>query len=85
LQAISGVPLGATTDVTVGANPGQSLAYQYTASDGTQIVGTAVAVYVAATQQGYQLSVEAPKDQAAAVQTVLDGVLKTSQFFAPVR
>jgi hypothetical protein len=85
LQAISGVSLGATTDVTVGTNPGQSLAYQYTDSDGTPIVGTAVAVYVASTQQGYQLSVEAPKDQAVAIQTVLDGVLKTSQFFAPVQ
>jgi len=85
LQAISGVTLGATTAVTVGTNPGQSLAYQYTASDGTPIVGTAVAVYVASTRQGYQISVEAPKDQAAAIQTVLDGVLKTSQFFAPVQ
>jgi hypothetical protein len=35
-----------------------------------------VAVYVASTQQGYQLSVEAPKDQAAAIHRVLDGVVE---------
>ena len=83
LKAIDGATLEQPTDVTVGTTPGTSISYQYTGSDGVQISGTAVAVYIADTQQGYMLSIEAPSDQADAAQKTLDEVLKSSQFFAP--
>ena len=84
LNAIPGVSLGHPTAVTIGPHQGTRIAYQYTNSDGVPIVGTAVAVYIADTQQGYLLSIEAPKDQAAAAQQIFAAVLKSSQFFAPV-
>jgi outer membrane lipoprotein SlyB len=84
VSGILGVQIGQTTAVAVGANNGTSLAYRYTGSDGVQIVGTAVAVYVAETQQGYLLQIEAPNDQADAAQKIFEQVLQSSQFFAPV-
>jgi hypothetical protein len=83
LKGIAGVSVGQTTDVTVGTSQGSSTTYQYTNSDGVQIVGTAVAVYSADTHQGYMLSIEAPSDQADAAAKTFDEVLKSSQFFAP--
>jgi hypothetical protein len=84
VTGIQGVQLGQTAAVTVGTTKGTSITYQYTDSDGVQIVGTAVAVYVAETQQGYMLQMEAPTDQADAAQQIFDQVLQSSQFFAPV-
>jgi hypothetical protein len=83
LKAIDGATIEQPTDVTVGTNPGSICSYQYTDSDGVQISGTAVAVYIADTQQGYMLRIGAPSDQADAAQKILDEVLKSSQFFAP--
>ncbi len=83
LNGIDRVKIGQTTDVTVGASPGRSASYQYTNTDGVQIIGTAVAVYITDTQQGYMLSIEAPDDQADAANEIFDEVLKSSQFFAP--
>jgi outer membrane lipoprotein SlyB len=80
---IAGVTIGQTTGVTVGNTQGTSMAYQYTDSDGDQIDGTAVAVYVAKTEQGYMLEFETPDDEAAAMQKVVSEVLGSSQFFAP--
>ncbi|MEP7284418.1 MAG: clostripain-related cysteine peptidase [Chloroflexota bacterium] len=85
VDSIDGVKIGQTTSVTVGNNQGTSIAYQYADSDGGQIVGTAVAVYIAETKQGYMLQIEAPNDQAAAVQKVFTQVLQSSQFFAPAQ
>ncbi len=84
LNAIGGVSIGQSTNVTVGTSQGTSTSYQYTNTDGVQIVGTAVAVYVPDTQQGYMLSIEAPNDQADAATKIFDEVLKSSLFFAPV-
>ena len=83
LNGISGVSLGQPTNVTIGSNQGTSISYQYTNSTGVQIAGTAVAVYSADTQQGYQLSLEAPSNQAAAAQKIFNEVLQSSKFFAP--
>ena len=46
LNGISGVSIGQKTTVTAGTGQGSSFSYQYTDSNGVQIVGTAVAVYV---------------------------------------
>ena len=80
---IPGATIGQTTSVTVGTSQGPLIAYQYTDSDGNQIVGAAVAVYVADTKQGYMLQIEGPDDQAALVQQVFAQVLQSSQFFTP--
>jgi hypothetical protein len=83
VNGIQGAQVGQTTAVTVGTTQGMRIAYQYTDSDGVQIVGTAVAVYIAETQQGYLLQIEAPNDQADMAQKIFDQVLQSSQFFAP--
>jgi hypothetical protein len=83
LKGISGVSIGQAAPVMVGATPGTSISYQYRDSSGAQVAGTAVAVYVAATGQGYLMSLEVPQDQAASAGRILDGVLASSQFFAP--
>jgi hypothetical protein len=85
LNAVDGLTMGQSTAITVGNNPATSIAYQYTDTDGTSIVGTAVAVYSADTKQGYLLEIEAPKDQADAAQKIFAEVLKSSTFFAPVQ
>jgi hypothetical protein len=84
VNGIQGVQVGQTTAVTVSSTQGTRFTYQYTDSDGVQIVGTAVAVYIADTQQGYLLQMEAPSEQADTAQKIFDQVLQSSQFFALV-
>jgi hypothetical protein len=85
VDSIVGAQVGDTTDVKVGNDDGESIAYQYTDDNGTQINGIAVAVYAADTQQSYMLKIEAPADMDAEVQTVFDGVLSSTQFFQPAQ
>lgn len=83
VNSINGVKVGQTANVQVGQYPGTSITYQYTSDSGSQIDGTAVAVYNPDTKQAYVLEIEAPDKQASTAGGVLDQVLKSIQFFAP--
>ncbi len=85
LNGIDGVTVDQSAETTVGTEPGTIFPYTYTTSDGVQMVGAAVAVYVADTQQGYMLTVEAPQDQSDAAQALFAELLKSIQFFAPAQ
>jgi len=83
LNTIDGIKIGQASDITVAGNPGTALPYQYTTTDGVQMVGTAVAVYVKDTKEGYQIRIEAPDKQLATSQKIFEEVLKSVKFFAP--
>ncbi len=85
ISSIDGVQFSDITDVQVGDQDGTAMSYQYTDADGNEVDGIAVAVYVADTQQGYLLEIEAPSDQMDTAQQVMDDALNTSQFFEPVQ
>ncbi|MHB8750556.1 MAG: clostripain-related cysteine peptidase [Aggregatilineales bacterium] len=85
INAINGVKVGQTADVQVGKYQGTSISYQFTDDSGTQIDGTAVAVYVSDTKSSYVFLLEAPDNQADTAAKVLDQVLKSIQFFAPAQ
>ncbi len=85
INSISGAQIGQTSDVQVGKYQGTSITYQYTDDNGTQINGTAIALYVSDTKMSYVLEMEAPADQADSAGKVLDQVLQSIQFFAPAQ
>jgi hypothetical protein len=84
LGQFDGVKIGDATTGTVDGNDAAVLPYQYTDSDGQEISGAAVVVYVADNNLGYVIMLESQASQHDTANTVFNKLLESIKFFAPV-